>query len=609
MKLRLRLPAASIVGLYIVVSLLTLVVWSARGVYPFAGDEPHYLVIGDALWRFGGLDVAAAYQAELVQRAFYPPGLGELNDPITVYGHVVPGERGVFSWHGYLLGWIVGIPSALFGPEAARGAMVVLGSGIAYVVWRVTGEFFAERRIRVAVAAVLVLTYPFLLASTQIFPDFVAGGLVLLGVAWLMAAARTRVVGAVTVISAVLVSTLPWFGIKFAPIAAVLLLAMAWRSRPAWWLVLGPGALSGVLFAGFNYYAYGSPFGSLTGGTVEFGGDFWIRLAGMIVDQNQGALLFNPLLWLGLVGLVPFLRRDRLVGTVWSASFLLLWVLGAAHPGWYGGGSFIGRYSWGLALLLMLPAMVTLAWLRSRSPRWFVAALAASLAFSAWVFTLGVFVGGAGPDVPLGLDFFTKPIDTWLDSYSVLWFPIQGFLGAFYNPDWSWLFLVNYVWIGLAVVAIGVGWLGALRIRLRGLLPLGGLAALAGIAIVGVGLISVPGDRSVVQIQEVQVEPGTQPPGTVAGGPVWLMRDGPYTWAVEYATDLPEVDVAGRWEIVRAMDESVVAAGELPGTNGQVAIIERKVPWRSLSPRQFYLRVVWSGQGTMAVDSTGVRHE
>ena len=87
---------------------------------------------------------------------------------------------------------------------------------------------------------------------------------------------------------------------------------------------------------------------------------------------------------------------------------------------------------------------------------------------------------------------------------------------------------------------------------------------------------------------------------------MWLMRDGPYTWAVEYSSDLPEVDVAGRWEIVRAMDESVVAAGELPGTNGQVAIIERKVPWRSLSPRQFYLRVVWSGQSRMRIVATHV---
>ena len=592
----------SVVTAYLFLSALTLWIWSSRGVYPLQGDEPHYLVIGDALWRFGGLDVLRAYESEVINRVFYPPGLGSLGADVTTYGHVVPGDRGVFSWHGYLLGWVAGLPVALFGVEAARWSMVAIGAGIAFVVWWAAGVFFASSRVRLLVSLTLVVTYPFLLASIQIFPDFVAGGLALLGITWLMRSVRPPLGSWSTVIAAALVSLLPWLGIKFAPVAAVLLLAMAWRSKSRWWLVLVPGAISAVLFMAFNAYAYGSPFGSLSEGTVEFGGDFWIRLVGMLIDQNQGALLFNPILWLGLPGLVAFLRRDRLVGSVWVLVFGLLWVLGAAHPGWYGGGSFMGRYSWGMALLLMLPAMVTLAALLRRSHVWFSVAVIASLVFSVWVFALGVFVSDAGPGVPLGLDFYNKPMDTWLDSYSVLWFPLQDFLPGLYNPEWAWSYGVNYAWLVLALLVVT---LGITRVALRGWLIAGAVSL---VLVIVSGIVSSPGERSVREMQAVQATPGLDQPGVIAGGPVWLMRDGPYGWSITYSADLPPVDVVGRWELVRAIDEQVVATGELSGTSGVVEQVSVPIAYRGLSPRQFFLRVAWTGSGPLTVVETGIDH-
>lgn len=589
-------------AVYLVVSVITLWVWSARGIYPLIGDEPHYLVIGDALWRFGGIDVLAAYESEVAGRVFYPPGLGEVGSSVTSYGHVVPGDRGIFSWHGYLLGWIAGLPVAVLGVEAARWSMVLIGTGIAFTLWWAAGLFFSAARARLLVSLTLVLTYPFLLASIQIFPDCVAGGLALLCITWLLHAGRSRPSGTSTVLVATLVSLLPWLGIKFGPIAAVLLLAMVWRARDRWWRIFIPAGVSAALLMAFNAYAYGSPFGSLTEGTVEFGSDFWIRLAGMMLDQNQGALLFNPILWLGIVGLVPFVRADRLAGDVWLAVLVILWVLGAAHPGWYGGGSFIGRYSWGLALLLMLPAMALLAALLRKSQALFAALLVASLIFSGWLLVLGLFVSDAGPNVPLGLDFYNKPMDTWLESYSVLWYPLQGIMGAFYNPAWVWGSLVNYVWIFALVGAVV---LGALRMARRWWFT----ALLFGlVAVVLVGVVSTPGQRTLIEQQGIQVMPGSDSPGTVAGGPVWLMREGPYIWSVRYSASLPEVDVVARWELVRAMDEQVVAAGELPGTAGALTVVEIPIAYRDLSPRQFFLRINWTGSGALGVEQTGLRH-
>ncbi len=589
-------------GVYFVVSVITLSVWSARGIYPLIGDEPHYLVIGDALWRFGGIDVLAAYESEVAGRVFYPPGLGEEGSSVTSYGHVVPGDRGIFSWHGYLLGWIAGLPVAVLGVEAARWSMVLIGAGIAFTLWWAAGLFFTSPRVRLLVSLALALTYPFLLASIQIFPDFVAGGLALLGITWLLYAGRRQPSGTSTVLVATLVSLLPWLGIKFGPIAAVLLVAMAWLARDRWWRILIPAAVSAAFLMTFNAYAYGSPLGSLTEGTVEFGSDFWIRLAGMMLDQNQGALLFNPILWLGVVGLVPFLRADRFAGGVWLIVFVTLWILGAAHPGWYGGGSFIGRYSWGLALLLMLPAMALLETLLRKSRALFAVAVGASLIFSGWLLLLGLFVSDAGPNVPMGLDFYNKPLETWLESYSVLWYPLQVLMGAFYNPAWVWGYLVNYVWI---VVLVGAVVFGALRLGRRWWFT----ALLLGLVLVVLaGVVSTPGQRTLIEQQGIQVMPGIDAPGTVAGGPIWLMRDGPYIWSVRYSASLPEVDVVARWELVRAMDEQVVAAGELQGTAGASTVVEVPIPYRNLSPRQFFLRTTWTGSGAFAVGQTGVRH-
>lgn len=601
------LPPLVVVAAYVAVSAATLWIWSARGIYPLIGDEPHYLVIGDALWRFGGIDVMKAYESELLNRVFYPSGLGDQGAEIAQYGHVVPGETGVYSWHGYLLGWVAGLPAVLIGVEAARWAMVVLGAAICVTVWILSGNFFSTVKLRVVVCLALVLTYPFLLASIQVFPDFVAGGLVLVGLAWLMASKRIEANPTrwVTFGAAFLVSLLPWLGIKFAPVAGVVLVAMLVRCRSCRAAVVIPTVISALLLATFNSYTYGNPFGSLTGGTVEFGRDFWIRLAGMILDQSQGAVMFNPILWLGLLGLVPFLRRDRLVAAVWVGAFGLLWVLGAAHPGWYGGGSFIGRYSWGLALLLMIPTMETLAWIYRRSEAWFAVILAASIAFSAWVFALGVIVSDAGPGVPLGLDFYTKPQGTWLESYAVLWYPIHRLVSAWYAPSWVWTYWNNYVWVFVAVAVVFMGTRMTVGIR-RPFVVAGLVLILAAAAVAGV--LSKPGERDLVQLQGIQVQPGVDQAGVVAGGPVWLMREGPYVWSITYASALPPIDVVGRWELVRARNDEVVAAGELLGTNGRMREVTTRVGFRNLSPRQFFLRIIWNGGGSFEVLRSGISH-
>jgi hypothetical protein len=591
-----------VVAVAFVVNLAALLIWNARGLYGLSGDEPHYLVISDALWSFRSFDVSAAYLKEALIPQFYSLGLAPSGVSLGSdwsWGHVVESSNGVFSWHGVLVGWFLAVPLGLFGILGAKIAMIALGAAFAWVVYLLSGQIFTSVRLRLAVSLVLVLTYPLLLASNQIFPDLPAGGLVLLGVYWLIREVNGRSADSakerpvVTFVVAFLVALLPWVGIKYAPIAAVILIALLIVSKSKVSVVLA-GAVSAVLLMAFQWYAYDSPFGAFAEGVVEYGPEFWLRLSGLVLDQNQGFLFYSPLLWLGLLGIVPLFRFSRLVGVVWLVSVLLFLIPSAAHPGSYGGGSFVGRYGWGAALLFFVPTMFVLA---SLSRRWLIGVLGGSLVFSAWIFTTQVFIGGSYPGGPVALDLYTRATDTWLESYSIFFFPLQKLFPAFYDPAWAWTFWVNGVWVAALV---GVLLISIATLNARALAIVAGVFAAV---VVLAGVVSVPGSQRVVVEQNISAEVS----GVVAGGPTWNMREGDYTWRVDYRWVGDELlGVVGKWELLETAGGTTVAAGELPATTGDVSNVSQVIPYRSFQPRGFTLRVSWYGEGTFEVVSTSV---
>jgi len=585
-----------------VVNIAALVIWNARGLYGLSGDEPHYLVISDSLWSFRSFDVSAAYLKEALIPQFYSLGLAPSGISLGSdwsWGHVVESSNGVFSWHGVLVGWFLAVPLGLFGILGTKIAMIALGAGFAWVVYLLSGQILTSVRLRLAVSLVLVLTYPLLLASNQIFPDLPAGGLALLGVYWLIREVNARSADSakarpvVTFVVAFLVALLPWVGIKYAPIAAIILIALMIVSRSKVSVVLA-GALSAGLLMAFQWYAYDSPFGAFAQGVVEYGPEFWLRLSGLVLDQNQGFLFYSPLLWLGLLGIVPLFRFSRLVGVVWLVSVLLFLIPSAAHPGSYGGGSFVGRYGWGAALLFFVPTMFVLAGL---SRRWLIAALGGSLLFSAWIFVTQVFIGGSYPGGPVALDLYTKATDTWLESYSIFFFPLQKLFPAFYDPAWAWTYWVNWVW---AAALVGVLVISFFVMRARVLVIVAGVCA---VAVVLAGVVSTTGSQRVVVEQNVSAEVA----GVVAGGPTWNMREGDYTWSVDYRwVGDASAGVVGKWELLETAGGTTVAAGELPATTGEVSSVSQVIPYRSFQPRGFTLRVSWYGEGSFEVMSTAV---
>ena len=600
-----RSPLLWLLVVYYAVSALTLAVWDSRGVYSPTGDEPHYLVIADALVLDGTTEVGQAYRREIDDPRWYQMGLAEPGSPLQPpSAHVVPTEDGFHSWHGLGVGGVIAIPAQTLGIEGARWVMVAIASLGVALAWVIAGRFFPTRGLRIGATAAVAVAYPLLLAGTQIYPD-VPGGVLLLAVLtwWVSPAARSST--RLTLLAGLAAALVPWLGSRFLLPGTIAVLALVWanrhgRSRLA--AVALPAAISATALIAYHLTAFGNLLGPPTEGTVAFGREFLVLLPGLLLDQNQGIVWANPVLWLALIGMVVLWRRSRSVLLLWLALMASLWIPAAAHPGLYGLGSFNGRYAWPLAIMAVLPALAALGALARRAPRtaWLVIAL--GVAFQVYLVALSVVVGGSAPGSPAGLDLYTRPPHTWLESYSAWWFPIERLLPAWYNPEWAFGYPQNWVWLVIAIAVVVIAARGMPRRTVA--------VAATAVALVGVilaALLGRPGDRALVQRVDVTVTPGVDPVGYPVIGPAQLMRFGTYFWWVDYSASTDQV--AGKWELVRATDDQVVAAGELIGSNGAGTRVEAPITVRDLEPRDYFLRVGWYGESDLTITATGVRFD
>ena len=556
-----------LLAIYALVSVGVLFTWSARGVYAVTGDEPHYLLMAKSLVTTGSLEMTQPYLDEFTRPMLYAPGLAPPgSEPHSPYAHVFDGPNGRYSWHGPGVPFLLALPLAFGGVLLAKLAMVALGGLAVVLAWRISGLTLPDGWLRVA----------WLLMSVD--------------------RARTRwsLLG-----YGFLVGYLPWLGIKFLPASAGLAVisgvALFRRARSdAGWLAL-PVVVSYLLLLITNMIWFGSFAGPPSDGALEASATAAMVTWGLLMDQDQGILLQNPALWLGLLGLIPFLRRWRWAGLGWAVALVAIWLPGGMHTGWYGLGGFVGRYSWALAILFIAPALVGADVLRAWSVRVARLVLAVAIAINAAFLALHTFTGGSSPGRVLGIDLYTKDPGTWLESYAAFWYPVQDWMPALYDTSWAFGFLPNWAWL----VVVGGVVIAGVRAK-AGLLVAG-----AGLVLVVVaGLVSSPGSRADVMASGLS----TARDGYVDAGIVRQMRWGPYTWSVQYSSALPPESVAGRWEIASAGTEDIVASGELRGTAGVSTLVPVEVPYRSLQPREFVLRVASYGGGEMTLESLGVAH-
>jgi hypothetical protein len=416
-------------------------------------DEPQYLLSAISLAEDHDLDISD----ELAERrwlAFHKPLLPEQTKPLP------GGQR--LSPHDPLLPLLLAVPVALGGWVGAKLALAALaGLLAALLVWTAVRRFGARPGPVVVAVLACALSPPLAVYATQVYPELPAALAVTIGLAALTARPlRARHLAA----AALAVVALPWLGVKYAPVAAVLALGAAWplvRGRRwaalAW---LGGGlAVAGVayvlgheaIYGGLTPYAVGDHF---VGGEFEVVGTRpnylgrSIRLTALLTDRGFGLIGWAPV-WLVAVAALAALARRRpagspVLGGTLAAGWLTATFVALTMQGWW----------WpGRQVVVVLPAAVlALAW-------W-----AGTVAGRRGVLVTGLAgLAGAATFAQVAAEGRAHRLN-WVVDFATTHAPVHRALSPLL-PDWlhpdpsSWP--LHAAWLAVLAVVAWAGWRSA----------------------------------------------------------------------------------------------------------------------------------------------------
>ena len=332
-----------------------------------SGDEPHYLVIAQSLWRDGDLKIENNHQRGDYEE-YFP---AELEPHYLTRGR--DGE--IYSIHPIGIAVLLAPIYALAGYQGAVWALILMGALAAAIAWRWTVATLNAPGAATFAWAAIAFSAPFMFNTFTIYPEIGAALAVLFALTTTLRMNTERSGLGPWIAVGLAIASLPWLSTKYAPMSAALLLVVILRFRkkePAslllsallrntkvWALVAIYAASLAAWFA-FFYWIWGNPlpmapYGSLVQTTplnLRFGAP------GLLFDQEYGLLAYAPVYILAATGLYQMwraggeLRRQAL-----EISFIFIALLATvgAFGIWWGGSAAPARPLASGLLLLMLP--------------------------------------------------------------------------------------------------------------------------------------------------------------------------------------------------------------------------------------------------------------
>jgi hypothetical protein len=407
------------------------------------GDEPHYLVINEALARYGSIHVRRVYDSWDFT-AFHPGPLSP---------HLAAPPHETLPWHGIGGPLLWHVPYLLGGRTGVLLFMVAVSLlTVANVFWLVRG-LGLDRRYAFITGVGMGLGSTALTYTAKAFVEPLAALVVLYGFRVLTKVElRTR---DLLLVSAAL-GTLPWVHSRFLPLEVPLVLLLAWRihresglrDRRRWPAFLGPlGVLTAALFTYLwtVWHSFNPSVNQAGDKHLLFGANPAKSLVGVLLDQEHGVLFSYPIFLFVLPGVIL-----AVAGVHRTLHLQLLVVVGPycaillTSPGWWGGWAPPARL-WA-AVLPVLAFPIGYALQRARN------GLVTACAVVCVLVTVGLdtlcrfspsngFSADYGYLVPLRV---LEGLTHWR---------ITGYLPAWQTrADAPWPFL----WWGLAVIAFGV---------------------------------------------------------------------------------------------------------------------------------------------------------
>lgn len=232
--------------------------------------------------------------------------------------------------------------------------------------WQVSARFNTHLFQHWLAVFATCIALPFLPGANQIYPDLLAGWIVLSGLYWFFTLQKKRARSLEFAWINLLVF-LPWLQIKF--IAPCLLLIIGLSVKRFWLTRHYQDVLPFLLITFFscvglmayNNYAFGSIFGPYQAGALELSKTSLIVVLGLFLDQNHGFLWQNPIYFIGFFAFGRLFYYDKFFTLLWLLVFLSLLIPNGLHTNWYGGYSFSGRFAWSATVVFIIPTLYGLS--------------------------------------------------------------------------------------------------------------------------------------------------------------------------------------------------------------------------------------------------------
>jgi hypothetical protein len=450
-----------------------------------SGDEPHYLVIAQSLWRDGDLKIENNHDRG-DYREYYP---GDLEPHYLTRGK----DQEIYSIHPIGLAVILAPVYALAGYAGSVWFLIALGAIALALAWRWTVTTLNAPGAATFGWSVIALSAPFTFNLFTVYPEIAAAFAVMLAYSLAVTTdtKRSSLVRWIAIGAAI--AALPWLSTKYAPMSAALLLVVSLRfydfrkNEPAaflrnakLWVVIGIYAISlAAWFAFFkiiwDVWSPTAPYGSQRETSLSY-----LRLGapGLLFDQEYGVLAYAPAYILAVTGLVHMwrargeLRRQAIEITFIFSALLLL--VGAFHI-WWGGSAAPARPIASALPLLLLPIAVAFKSAAAGSPQ--RAAQHLLLAIGAGI-AVTVLIGQDGLLISNARDGSSALLEYWLPRW-----PLWSLAPSFIRQHWTsaWLFMAWWL-----AIAFGAAWLLS---RMRS--SRAGVSALAALATFAIAILAI----------------------------------------------------------------------------------------------------------------------
>jgi hypothetical protein len=429
-----------------------------------SGDEPHYLVMAQSLWRDHDLKIENNHE-----RGDY---LEYYRSDLAPHYLTRGVDKEIYSIHPVGLAVILAPVYALAGYKGSVWFLIGLGALAAALAWRWTVATINAPGAATFAWAAIVLSAPFMFNTFTVYPEIAAALAVMIAFVIAVRTSANHSSMAQWIAAAVCIASLPWLSTKYAPMSSALLVVVIFRlgnifsavslraavRNPKIWAVVAIYAISLAAWFAFFYVIWGkwlpmAPYGSMVQTTplnLRFGAP------GLLFDQEYGLVAYAPVYILAATGLWQMWRtggdlRRQAVEITFIFTALLLMV--GAFGIWWGGTSAPARPIASGLPLLMLPIAAAFRAAPSGSAQraaqhllmWIGVGIAITLA-----------VGQDGLLINNSRDGTSALLDYWSPRWE-LWSLVPSFIRQSWTMAWAYM-----IW-WLAIAAGAAMLLGKIR--------------------------------------------------------------------------------------------------------------------------------------------------